>query len=44
MMIKNRMMENMGYGQQEQLEDIMEKEAEEEEQPAAANEEEEKPQ
>ena len=34
----------MGYGQQEQLKDITEKEAEEEEQPAAANEEEEKPQ
>ena len=31
----NRMMENMGYGQQERLKDIMEKEAEEDEQPAA---------
>ena len=28
----NRMMENMGYGQQERLKDIVEKEAEEEEQ------------
>ena len=38
------MMENMGYGQQERLKDIMEKEAEEEEQPAATKEKEEKPQ
>ena len=36
----NRMMENMGYGQQERLKGILEKEAEEEE-PAAAKEEEE---
>ena len=35
----NRMMENMGYGQQERLKDIVEKEAEEEEQPAEAKEE-----
>ena len=34
----NRMMENMGYGQQERLKDIVEKEVEEEEQPAAAKE------
>ena len=43
-LLYNRMMENMGYGQQERLKDIMEKEAEEEEQPAATKEEEEKPQ
>ena len=36
----NRMMENMGYGQQERLKDIEEKEAEEE-QPGAVKEEEE---
>ena len=30
-LLYNRMMENMGYGQQERLEDIVEKEAEEEE-------------
>ena len=36
----NRMMENMGYGQQERLKDIVVKEAEEEEQPAATKEEE----
>ena len=30
-LLYNRMMENMGYGQQERLKDIMEKEAEEEE-------------
>ena len=35
----NRMMENMGYEQQERLKDIAEKEAEKEEEPAAANEE-----
>ena len=35
----NRMMENMGYGQQERLKDIAEKEAEKEEEPAAAKEE-----
>ena len=34
-LLYNRMMENMGYGQQERLKDIVEKEAEEEEQPAA---------
>ena len=34
-LLYNRMMENMGYGQQERLKDIMEKEAEEDEQPAA---------
>ena len=33
------MMENMGYGKQEELKDIVEKEAEEEEQPAAVKEE-----
>ena len=38
-----RMMENMGYGQQGRLKDIVEKEAEEEEQPAVAKEEEKKP-
>ena len=37
----NRMMENMGYGQQETLKDVVEKEAEEEEQPTATKEEEE---
>ena len=45
-LLYNRMMENMGYGQ-ERLKDIVEKEAEEEEQqqePAAAKEEEEKQQ
>ena len=36
------MMENMGYGQQEQLKDIVEKEAEKEEEPGAVKEEEEK--
>ena len=36
----NKMMENMGYGQQERLRDIAEKEAEEEEQPARTKEEE----
>ena len=40
-LLYNRMMENMGYGQQERLKDIVEKEAEEEEQPAAVKEEEE---
>ena len=38
------MMENMGYGQQERLKDIVEKEAEEEEQPTATKEEEEQQQ
>ena len=37
-------MKNMGYGQPEQLKDIVEKEAEEEEQPAAVKEEEEQQQ
>ena len=37
-LLYNRMMENMGYGQQERLKDIVEKEVEEEEQPAAAKE------
>ena len=40
-LLYNRMMENMGYGQQERLKDIVVKEAEEEEQPAATKEEEE---
>ena len=40
-LLYNRMMENIGYGQQERLKDIVEKEAEEEEQPAATKEEEE---
>ena len=31
-LLYNRMMENMGYGQQERLKDIVEKEAEEEQQ------------
>ena len=39
-LLYNRMMENMGYGQQERLKDIEEKEAEEE-QPGAVKEEEE---
>ena len=39
-LLHNRMMENMGYGQQERLKDIEEKEAEEE-QPGAVKEEEE---
>ena len=39
-LLYNRMMENMGYGQQERLKDIVVKEAEEEEQPAATKEEE----
>ena len=43
-LLYNRMMENMGYGQQETLKDIVEKEAEEEEQPAAVKEEEEQKQ
>ena len=38
------MMENMGYGQQERLKDVVEKEAEEEEQPVAATQEEEQQQ
>ena len=38
-LLYNRMMENMGYGQQERLKDIVEKEAEEEEQPTATKEE-----
>ena len=40
-LLHNRMMENMGYGQQERLKDIVEKEAEEEKQPTATKEEEE---
>ena len=37
-LLYNRMMENMGYGQQERLKDIVEKEAEEEQhQEPAAN-------
>ena len=45
-LLYNRMMENMGYGQQERLKDIVEKEEEEEQQqePAAAKEEEEQQQ
>ena len=45
-LLYNRMMENMGYGQQERLKDIAEKEAEEEQQqePAATKEEEEQQQ
>ena len=43
-LLYNRMMENMGYGQQERLKDIVEKEAEEEEQPTATKEEEEQQQ
>ena len=44
-LLHNRMMENMGYGQQEWLKDIVEKEAEEEQQqPAAVKEEEEQQQ
>ena len=39
-LLYNRMMENMGYGQQERLKDIEEKEAEEE-QPGVVKEEEE---
>ena len=38
-LLYNRMMENMGYGQ-ERLKDIVEKEAEKEEEPATAKEEE----
>ena len=38
-LLYNRMMENMRYGQQERLKDIVEKEAEEEDQLAAAKEE-----
>ena len=38
-LLYNRMMENMGYGQQERLKDIVEKEAEEEEQPTTTKEE-----
>ena len=41
-LLYNRMMENMGYGQQERLKDIVEKEAEEEEQGLAVVKEEEK--
>ena len=40
-LLYNKMMENMGYGQQERLKNIVEKEAEEE-QPAAVKEEDEK--
>ena len=43
-LLYNRMMENMGYGQQDRLKDIVEKEAAEEEQPAATKEEEEEQQ
>ena len=43
-LLYNKMMENMGYGQQERLKDIVEKEAEEEEQPVAATQEEEQQQ
>ena len=39
-LLYNRMIENMGYGQQERLKDIVVREAEEEEQPAATKEEE----
>ena len=38
-LLYHRMMENMEYGQQERLKDIVEKEAEEEEQPTATKEE-----
>ena len=41
-LLYNRMTENMGYGQQERLKDIVEKEAEEEEQGPAVVKEEEK--
>ena len=40
-LLYNRMMKNMGYGQQERLKDIVEKEAEEEEQRAVTKEKEE---
>ena len=40
-LLYNRMMENMGYGQQDRLKGIAEKDAEKEEEPAAAKEEEE---
>ena len=43
-LLYNMMMENMGYGQQERLKNIVEKEVEEEEQPAATKEEEEQQQ
>ena len=43
-LLYNRMMENMGYGQQERLRDIVEKEAEEEEQLAATKKDEEQQQ
>ena len=39
-LLYNRMMENMGYGRQERLEDIVEKGGDEEQQPAAVKEEE----
>ena len=39
-LLSNRLMDNMGYGQQEQLKDIVEKEAGEKKQPAAVKEEE----
>ena len=42
-LLYDRMMENMGYEQQERLKDIVEKEAEEEQPAAAKEEEEEKP-
>ena len=38
-LLYNRMMENVGYGQQKTLKDVVEKEAEEEEQPTATKEE-----
>ena len=43
-LLYNRMMENMGYGQQERLKDIVEKKAEEEEQLVATKKEEEQQQ
>ena len=39
-LLYNRMMENMGYGQQKRLKDIVEKERAEEDKPAADKEEE----
>ena len=39
-LLYNRMMENIGYGQQKRLKDIVEKETAEEEEPAADKEEE----
>ena len=43
-LLYNKMMENMGYGQQERLKDVVEKGAEEEEQPVASTQEEEQQQ